>query len=113
MSLPYRPNPADGPEVDPATAAAALEAGTAVVVDVREPDEWAEGRIPGAFHIPLGELPGRLAELPANRDLLLVCRSGGRSDAATEFLRHHGFAQAANLEGGMIAWQEGRHPIER
>ena len=113
MSLPYRPNPSDVPEVDAATAAAAFEAGTAVFVDVREPDEWEEGHIPDALHLPLAELPGRLAELPANRDLVLVCRSGGRSYAATEFLRHHGIQQAVNLDGGMIAWQEGHHPIER
>ena len=103
----------DGPpEVDHQTAATKLSDYEAVIVDVREPDEWDEGHIPGALHIPLGELSERLGEVPGNTDLILVCRSGGRSAVATEFLLHNGFPRAANLAGGMLAWQEAGHPVE-
>ncbi len=52
-----------------------LDAGRAALIDVREPEEWAEGHVAGALHIPLGELGGRLDELPRDRDLLFFCRS--------------------------------------
>jgi rhodanese-related sulfurtransferase len=88
-------------------------AGGAVFVDVREPDEWAEGHIPGALHIPLADLPQRAAELPTGTDLILVCRSGARSYVATEFLIRSGVHRAANLAGGMLAWEDERHPVIR
>lgn len=100
------------PEVDHQAAAATFHRQGASFVDVREPDEWDEGHIPGALHIPLGELPERLSELPAESDLILVCRSGGRSAAATEFLLRSGYPRVANLAGGMLAWQEAGHPVE-
>ncbi len=57
----------------------------AVVVDVREPDEWAAGHAPGAVHIPMGDIPGRLGELPGtDGPLPVVCRSGGRSERAVQ-----------------------------
>ena len=78
----------------------------AVVLDVRERDEWALGHAPGAVLIPLGELPGRLAELPeaGAGSLPVVCRSGGRSARAVAWLAQQGF-DVANLDGGMMAWQ--------
>jgi hydroxyacylglutathione hydrolase len=104
---------ADGPlEIDHQAAATKLSDQSAVFVDVREPDEWDDGHIPGALHIPLGELSERLGEVPGTTDLILVCRSGGRSAVATEFLLHNGYSRAANLAGGMLAWQEAGHPIE-
>lgn len=74
-----------------------------VVVDVREPVEWEHGRIDGAVHVPLGQLPGRTDELPADRQLLVVCKVGGRSAQATAFLQEKGF-DAVNLSGGMVEW---------
>lgn len=82
-------------------AAAPVPAGYAVV-DVREQHEWDAGRIADALHIPLGELPARLAELP-EADLLMVCRSGRRSERATQWLNLNGY-DAVNLEGGLLAW---------
>lgn len=76
----------------------------AVLVDVREPDEWAAGHAPKAVHIPLGEIPERLGELPDNdAPLPVVCRSGGRSQRAVQWLVQQGF-DVVNVDGGMIAW---------
>jgi rhodanese-related sulfurtransferase len=75
----------------------------AVVLDVREPDEWEGGHIPGALHIPLSDVPGRLGELPESGEVVVVCRSGGRSARATSWLNQNGY-EAINLEGGMGAW---------
>lgn len=99
--------------VDVLEAKRQLDAGDAVLVDVRERDEWTEGHIAGARHIPLGSLPARLAEVPRDRQVLLFCRSGNRSGAATRLLREQGFEQAANVEGGIIAWQRAGLPLKR
>lgn len=74
------------------------------LVDVREVDEWQAGHAPGSRHIPLAELPARLAHLPRRRPVAFVCRSGGRSSVATELAARQGIA-AHNVEGGLIAWQ--------
>lgn len=73
----------------------------ALLLDVREPEEWAAGRAPTARHMPLGRLDP--AALPAGRRVLCICRSGGRSAKATEVLRAAGF-EAFNVAGGMQAW---------
>jgi len=73
------------------------------VLDVRELDEWDAGHIPGALHIPLADVPQRLGELPADGDLVVVCRSGVRSAHAVAWLARNGF-DATNLDGGMRAW---------
>ncbi|HKC90364.1 MAG TPA: rhodanese-like domain-containing protein [Candidatus Limnocylindria bacterium] len=73
------------------------------LLDVREQDEWDAGHIEGAQHIPLGELGSRLAEVPRERVVVAVCRSGSRSDRAAKGLRMSGF-QAENLDGGVTAW---------
>ena len=78
----------------------------AVVLDVREQDEWDAGHAPGAVHIPLGELPSRLDELPDTdaATLAVTCRGGGRSSRAVAWLAQQGF-DVANLDGGMKAWE--------
>lgn len=83
----------------------------AILLDVREPFEWAEGHAPGATHIPLGLLDARAGELPAGRDLLVICRSGNRSARAVQWLRRAGHSGAQNVAGGMIAWAERRLPV--
>ena len=76
----------------------------AVIVDVREADEWAAGHAPNAVHIPLADLPARLDELPDTDDTIpVVCRSGGRSGRAVAWLAAQGF-DVANVEGGMRVW---------
>jgi rhodanese-related sulfurtransferase len=80
------------------------------VLDVREPVEWQYGRIDGAVHIPLTEIPARVEELPVDQQLLVVCKVGGRSAQATAFLREKGL-EAINLAGGMIDWAEAGRPM--
>ena len=81
------------------------------LLDVREPDEWQAGHIAGAQHIPLGQLRARLAELPTDRTILAVCRSGSRSDSAARGLRTLGYT-VENLEGGVTAWKRAGLPLE-
>ncbi len=89
------------------------EATRPIVIDVRDPDEWQGGHIAGATHIPLGHLSARLAEIPRDRDVVLVCHSGMRSEAATAMLHQAQFPLALNMTGGMVAWMRSRLPIAR
>jgi rhodanese-related sulfurtransferase len=73
------------------------------LLDVRELDEWQAGHIPGATHIPLGELGQRTAEIPAEHRVYVICRSGHRSGHATQVLNGAGW-QAVNVAGGMQQW---------
>lgn len=75
-----------------------------VIIDVREPEEFAEGRIPGATLIPLGELAGRADEVPTDKPVVMVCRSGNRSAQAVQILQKAGFTNIHNMTGGMIEW---------
>ncbi|MGA3215968.1 MAG: rhodanese-like domain-containing protein [Acidimicrobiales bacterium] len=96
-------------QVVPDAAARLLEEG-AVLIDVREPEEWLVGRAPQAVHIPLGELGSRVSELPSDRKLIMVCRSGGRSGRAALALVQYGLT-AVNLAGGMQAWKSASFPV--
>jgi len=75
------------------------------LIDVREPNEVAEGTLPGATNIPLGDLGGRLGELDTSRRVVTLCGSGGRSTIAAEQLTEAGFGDVVNLEGGMLGYQ--------
>ena len=97
------------PTIEVAQVPDPLPAGVSVL-DVREPVEWQHGRIEGATHIPLTQLPDRLAEIPDDQQLLVVCKVGGRSSQATAFLREKGF-EAVNLAGGMIDWADAGRPM--
>ncbi|XQY91487.1 rhodanese-like domain-containing protein [Metabacillus sp. HB246100] len=74
------------------------------IIDVRETDEVAEGNIPGAINIPLGLVEFRMHELDKSKEYLMVCRSGGRSGRASQFLESQGFT-IINMTGGMLAWE--------
>mgnify|MGYP000942063212 CR=1 FL=1 len=81
-----------------------LESGKKLnLVDVRETEEVAEGKIPGAVNIPLGLIQFKLNELDKNKEYILVCRSGGRSGMATQFLEGQGY-NVTNMVGGMLSW---------
>ena len=93
------------PQVD---AASVPEDG--YLLDVREQDEWDAGHAPDAVHIPLGTLAERAGEVPADRDVYVVCRSGGRSAQATRALNDAGW-RAHNVAGGMHAWEAAARPM--
>jgi rhodanese-related sulfurtransferase len=97
------------PEVGPAEAVE-LVAGGAVLLDVREDEEWVAGHAPQAVHVSMGEVADRVGELPAGRTIVCVCRVGGRSGAVAEHLRGVG-VDAVNLTGGMNAWAEAGQPV--
>jgi rhodanese-related sulfurtransferase len=80
------------------------------LLDVREQDEWDAGHAPDALHIPMSELAGRLGELPEDRGVLVICRSGGRSARVTEYLNANGW-DARNVDGGMQSWQAAGRPL--
>lgn len=96
-------------QVSPAEAAALVDDG-ALLLDVREPHEWQAGHAPKAKHIALGVVEHRVAELPKDRTIVTVCRSGRRSQTAAQQLRVAGFT-TLNLTGGMQAWQQAGLPV--
>jgi DMSO/TMAO reductase YedYZ molybdopterin-dependent catalytic subunit/rhodanese-related sulfurtransferase/glyoxylase-like metal-dependent hydrolase (beta-lactamase superfamily II) len=92
----------DAPNVSARAAKAMVDRG-ALLLDVREPDEWYAQHVPKAMFLPMGRVRARQEELPRDRKIVVVCRSGGRSAAVTAALRRSGF-DAVNLAGGMCAW---------
>jgi rhodanese-related sulfurtransferase len=83
----------------------------AVLLDVREHDEWAAGHAPQAIHIPLGELAERVGEVPQDSgEVFVVCRMGGRSARATMYLNQSGW-DAVNVAGGMQVWHQQGFPL--
>ena len=82
------------------------------VIDVREPHEHQICSIPGATLIPLAQLPSKLAELDPSTEVVVHCRSGGRSSKAVAFMREKGFTQAKNLKGGVLAWVDQVDPSQ-
>lgn len=83
----------------------------AVLLDVREDDEWQHGHAPGALHIPLGQLVARVGEVPQGRPVAVICRMGSRSAQATAWLLGQGL-DARNVDGGMLAWQAEGLPVQ-
>lgn len=81
-----------------------LRSDGAFMLDVREPDEWTSGHIPGATLIPLGQLPDRFNELPIDQIIVVVCRSGNRSASGRDILIKAGFDQVTSMAGGMNEW---------
>ncbi|HUO79538.1 MAG TPA: rhodanese-like domain-containing protein [Steroidobacteraceae bacterium] len=98
-------------EVSPAEFVATLAGrpGT-LLVDVREARELEIARLPGAVHIPMAEIPARLGDLDRSRDVVVMCRSGGRSLNVARYLEAQGYPSVANLTGGILAWQRDVDP---
>jgi adenylyltransferase/sulfurtransferase len=104
------PEPMDAPlEIDVTAATQMLRAG-ALLLDVREDSEVATCRVAGSRHIPMRQVPENLADLPRDRQILVLCHHGGRSQRVTQFLRANGFGQATNIAGGIDAWAEQLDP---
>jgi rhodanese-related sulfurtransferase len=98
------------PSVEIADVPAQLPEG-AVLLDVREQDEWDAGHAPGALHVPMSEIGARLGEVPNDVQLYVVCRAGGRSARVTQYLNENGW-EAVNVEGGMQHWEAAGRPLE-
>jgi len=105
-------NPLDDPgiELSPARAAELVAAGTAVIVDVREPYEWEAGRIDGATHVALEHLAARAEDLPKDRAIVFQCRLGARSLMAAQAFRRAGY-DAWSMAGGLTAWDAAGLPL--
>lgn len=82
-----------------------------ILLDVREADEWEQAHVRGAVHIPLGDVPARIDDIDLDRELLVVCRTSGRSYRIMEYLLMRGI-DGAVVSGGMVAWQKAGKPIE-
>jgi rhodanese-related sulfurtransferase len=93
----------------PSVTAAAVP-GDGYLLDVREDDEWVAGHAPDAVHIPLSELSARAQEVPNDRDVYVICRSGARSAQAVAAFNNAGWS-ASNVDGGMHAWEAAGRPM--
>lgn len=98
------------PEIDASDAVSLVRGGTPLI-DVREPKEWDAGHAPDAYLIPLGELEARLSELPRDREILVICHSGMRSERGARSLIAAGF-NAVTVAGGMVAWAASGGEVE-
>lgn len=82
------------------------------LIDVRELDEWQEGRIAGSKLIPMSEFAARVEEIDPDQPIIVYCRSGGRSLMVAEALQNAGY-DAKSMAGGMLEWERAGHPVER
>lgn len=98
-------------QVTPQEAAALRDQG-AFVLDVRQASEWVDGHVPGATLIPLDQLPARVGEVPRDRPVVVICRSGNRSAAGRDILLGAGFPAVTSVEGGIRAWESAGLPIK-
>ncbi len=98
-------------QVDPAGVVEISKNARAQIIDVRSPDEWSNGHLPGAIHIPLASLPERFGDLDDSTPIVLHCKGGGRSSIAAAFLQAKGLSNVSNLTGGYEAWAREGRPI--
>jgi hydroxyacylglutathione hydrolase len=92
------------PQLEPSRVNALAGGEPSQIVDVRSPEEWSKGHVPGALHIPLAALPDRIGELDLGSPIVLHCQGGGRSSIAASFLESQGLPNVSNLAGGFEAW---------
>ena len=103
--------PALPAEVSVADAAKKRDAG-AFILDVRTPEEWNEYHVPGSTLIPLDQLSNRVAEVPKDKEVVVVCRSGNRSATGRDVLLKAGYPQVTSLAGGLKSWRNAGNPVE-
>jgi len=101
--------PPEHPQIDIDDLADAVDAG-ARIIDVREPDEYTSGHVPGAISVPLGTVADHLDQFAGEGPTYVICQSGGRSQRACEFVGAHGI-DATNVAGGTRAWVESGRPV--
>jgi rhodanese-related sulfurtransferase len=99
--------------VDVAMVKALQDNPSIVILDVREPDEYKAGHIPGIKPIPMGEVADRLAEIPKDKPVIVTCQSGNRSGQVAKYLREQGYTNIHNMQGGFGAWQAAGYPVEK
>jgi rhodanese-related sulfurtransferase len=99
------------PSILPREAADEVAAGTALIVDVRERNEFEQERIDGVVLLPISEFVARHESLPRDRPLLMLCAAGSRSTSATMYLLQAGWTDVRNITGGMIGWRHAALPI--
>ncbi len=99
--------------IDIDTAKQMIAEGDVQIVDVRQPDEYAQGHVPGAMLIPLNTVMARIDQISADKDVILVCGVGERSAVAAEMAAAMGRTRLYNLEGGTTAWVKQGNPVER
>jgi len=106
---------AGGAGVSPLQATLMINREDAIVVDVREPNEFAAGHVPNARHIPMGQVDKRLGELDKFKDkpVIVVCQTGNRSSSTCNALTKRGFEKVYNLSGGISAWEQAGMPVTR
>ncbi|KUI44525.1 sulfurtransferase [Mycobacterium sp. IS-1590] len=102
-------NEAEIGQVDIADVPTTFGSGT-ILLDVREDDEWTRGHAPDARHIPMGEVPARLAEIDADAQVFVICAAGGRSQQVAQYLAANGYSPV-NVNGGMFAWAGAGRPV--
>jgi rhodanese-related sulfurtransferase len=101
------------PDTVAVTQVPTMQSQGTLLIDVREPDEYAQGHAANSTLIPLGQLEQRLSEIAGykNKPVVLICRSGNRSGKAQKMLQQAGFTATSNTEGGMVAWQKAGLPV--
>ena len=108
---------ADIPKIDQASLLKRIEKKDAslVILDVRTPEEFAAGHVPGAINIPYTHLPSRISEVAdaADKDIVVYCEVGVRAEQGAERLRENGFTKLLHLDGDMQAWQAQKRPLEK
>jgi rhodanese-related sulfurtransferase len=109
--LPAETKPAQISSTVSVTQAADLFAAGAFLLDVREPSEWEAGHVDGAVLIPLGQLAARASEVPTDKIVLVICRSGNRSADGRDILKDAGLTQVTSVSGGMNAWIQAGLPV--
>jgi rhodanese-related sulfurtransferase len=100
-------------EITVAQAYEKYEQGDVFFLDVRRLDEWETVHIPDTTLIPLEQLETRLAEVPQDRDIVVICRSGNRSREGRDILKNAGFANVTSVNGGVNAWSAAGYPVEQ
>ncbi len=96
----------------PVSKAAELREAGYFMLDVRQPEEWNQIRIPGAALIPLDQLPNRLSEVPKDQPIVVYCRSGNRSQTGRDILLQAGFTNVTSMSGGVLDWAAKGYPVE-
>ncbi|WP_116807612.1 rhodanese-like domain-containing protein [Steroidobacter cummioxidans] len=108
---------ADTPRIDQASLLKRIEKKDAslLILDVRTPEEFAAGHVPGAINIPYTHLPSRISEVAdaADKDIVVYCAIGVRAEQGAERLRENGFTKLLHLDGDMKAWEAQKRPLEK